>query len=390
MVINDEKQVHHNTYGNKEAFFPFKRLLQPVCIIEPDSLEIVFVNTTFSNIFSKSTELLGNSFLSLFSKEDQGEINQALANIDEESVLEIKKEPILDVSNEIFSSKNSSFRLFEISLPQQTYVICEFLTTYPEVFENLAMMMNDPLISPKPGYNSREYRTQLYSVVHELNNVFSVLISNRELLEIYLHRIKDLISINSKIASTRVDKPLNDSLEILDDNRLILSKLVEVLENAQRFLQREFYKLEVLDIKGVITNTIEYLKRTFNFPTEVTVTIDDDMGIYGNHTHFTILFKNILLNAFQACDGLEISRVRILGYHSNGNNIISINDTGCGIPRDALPIIYDPYYSNKEKAGNLGLGLTICRDIVKFYNGSINIQSVEGQGTTVKIKLPVY
>lgn len=69
---------------------------------------------------------------------------------------------------------------------------------------------------------------------------------------------------------------------------------------------------------------------------------------------------------------------------------ISIQDEGCGIATEHLPLIFDPYYSTK--AGNarkrMGLGLTTAYSIVKNHQGYIQVHSKEGEGSRVEVYLP--
>jgi signal transduction histidine kinase len=68
---------------------------------------------------------------------------------------------------------------------------------------------------------------------------------------------------------------------------------------------------------------------------------------------------------------------------------LSISDTGAGIPPDALPRIFDPFYSRRaDGAEGTGLGLTICRAIIERWDGRIEVESTPGEGSTFTITLP--
>ena len=66
--------------------------------------------------------------------------------------------------------------------------------------------------------------------------------------------------------------------------------------------------------------------------------------------------------------------------------VITVTDTGYGIDADALPKIFQPFFTAKKRRG-LGLGLTICDRIIKAHGGRIDVESVPGQGTTFRIHL---
>ncbi len=69
---------------------------------------------------------------------------------------------------------------------------------------------------------------------------------------------------------------------------------------------------------------------------------------------------------------------------------VTIADTGSGIPPDVQPKIFDPYFSTKHRGNQkgMGLGLTICRSLIKRHGGIITVDSQPGQGTTVSFYLP--
>jgi len=96
------------------------------------------------------------------------------------------------------------------------------------------------------------------------------------------------------------------------------------------------------------------------------------------------VFLNILRNAIDASpEGGEISIRLLLGQRFI---IMQITDTGVGIPLAQQDKIFDLFYTTKPKG--TGLGLAICRKIIQDHGGDIAIDSVEGKGTAVTIKIP--
>jgi signal transduction histidine kinase len=71
---------------------------------------------------------------------------------------------------------------------------------------------------------------------------------------------------------------------------------------------------------------------------------------------------------------------------------VQVRDTGCGIPAEDLPHIFEPFYrvdtSRSKHTGGYGLGLGICKIIMEAHRGSIAVESEPGQGTTVTLLLP--
>lgn len=98
------------------------------------------------------------------------------------------------------------------------------------------------------------------------------------------------------------------------------------------------------------------------------------------------VLMNLLLNAVQAMKGHGVLEVKTEA--SNGEVIVSVHDSGTGIPRAHLPKVFDPFFTTKAQGEGRGLGLTVARRIIESRGGQIRIVSKEGEGTTVLIVLP--
>ncbi|GFO68916.1 hypothetical protein GMLC_24950 [Geomonas limicola] len=97
---------------------------------------------------------------------------------------------------------------------------------------------------------------------------------------------------------------------------------------------------------------------------------------------------NLVINATQAMPGggvITISSGRSRSRDGESQARFSVSDTGTGIPESLRAKVFDPYFSTKQGSG---LGLTSCYSIVKKHGGSIELESVPGQGTTFTVTLP--
>ncbi|EOP49437.1 hypothetical protein IKQ_05161 [Bacillus cereus VDM053] len=98
------------------------------------------------------------------------------------------------------------------------------------------------------------------------------------------------------------------------------------------------------------------------------------------------VFVNILKNAIESMPtGGEI----LIQINKLENDQISIRfiDQGCGIPKERIPYLGEPFYSIKEEG--IGLGLMICYKIIETHQGKVFIESEVNKGTIVKVTLPI-
>ena len=102
------------------------------------------------------------------------------------------------------------------------------------------------------------------------------------------------------------------------------------------------------------------------------------------------VFLNLLLNSIDAIeDGgtITISAEKVESAPGESHLQITLADTGCGIPKDRIEKVFDPFYTTKDGSGNAGLGLSIAKGIIDKHHGTVRIESESEGGTRVIIAL---
>ncbi|MFH1077076.1 MAG: ATP-binding protein, partial [Pseudomonadota bacterium] len=99
------------------------------------------------------------------------------------------------------------------------------------------------------------------------------------------------------------------------------------------------------------------------------------------------MFYQLALNACEAMDNCGVFNVTAR-ERKDGSIVIKVSDTGKGIPEKDIPLIYDPFYTTKNRGA--GVGLTIVLRILETHSGSIYVESEAGQGTIFTIILPAH
>jgi len=102
--------------------------------------------------------------------------------------------------------------------------------------------------------------------------------------------------------------------------------------------------------------------------------------------HISEVFMNLLINAREAMNGTGTVKVTTAYYGESYTVVVTIADTGPGIPPEKLPKIFEPYFTTKEKGS--GLGLAIVKHNTEIYGGTVAVESELGKGTCFTIKLP--
>jgi len=97
-----------------------------------------------------------------------------------------------------------------------------------------------------------------------------------------------------------------------------------------------------------------------------------------------LVLGNLVVNAFQAMP--EGGRLMLDGKEENGQVCLSVRDTGCGIPPEDLPRLFEPLFTTKLHG--IGLGLATSKKLAEANGGSIRVESVPGKGSTFTLCLP--
>jgi PAS domain S-box-containing protein len=110
------------------------------------------------------------------------------------------------------------------------------------------------------------------------------------------------------------------------------------------------------------------------------------LGVVALHAHtLHRALLNLVQNALEAMPRGGILTLR--GARTADVVALQLQDTGTGMPADALPRIFEPLYTTKP--GGTGLGLYLVREILTAHEGQVTVESAQGQGTTVTLRLPV-
>ena len=164
------------------------------------------------------------------------------------------------------------------------------------------------------------------------------------------------------------------------------ARLENLVQQVHEFSEVQTATLAPNRIEAVfqeIAPKIEAMAREFQ--AEARFQVEDDIPpVEMDCTQISRAVLNIARNGLEAMQPGGILGVRILG--EEGRLSIRISDTGKGIQEDQLRSVYDPFVTSKTRGG--GLGLTMAHQIVMNHHGEIHIESKEGEGTSVIIRIP--
>ena len=169
-----------------------------------------------------------------------------------------------------------------------------------------------------------------------------------------------------------------------------LSQLVEELLNFSRIQNGTLsLRLEKIDVLAELDETIFVFKeRSKRDGIELTYSAPElPAPMMADPNRIKQVFVNILDNAFKYTE--RGGMVSVEAFIENSQLIIQVLDTGCGIPQEDLPNVKMKFYKANIQVRGSGIGLAVVDELVKMHNGTLDIQSKLGIGTTVTIALPI-
>ncbi len=234
--------------------------------------------------------------------------------------------------------------------------------------------------------NTLNYMAEELIKKEELKNEFISSISHE--LRTPLTSIKGW-AITLKSEDIGDNEIIRDGLDIIEKEGDRLGLMVEELLDFSKFVSEQL----TLDRKlFLIEDTIRLMgkqskPRARLNGLEFQIDIEEDLGyISADENRLKQVIINLLDNAFKFTE--EGGSVVLKAFSDEEDIIIEVIDTGAGIAEEELPKVKERFYKGKNSKSNTGLGLSISEEIIKMHGGSMDIASILGQGTSVKIRLP--
>lgn len=209
-------------------------------------------------------------------------------------------------------------------------------------------------------------------VAHEVNNP----------LQIILSRVQLLMMRNQE------QEPLVQDLKLIEANVKRISRIIRsLLDFARHNSGEEDWKVvELMPLIGQTAELMRHLMEKAGIDLTVTSKTETTPFIHGNIGEIEQVFLNLLINALQATP--KGGCIDILTEEVEDDVVVRVSDTGKGIKKEDLAHIFEPFFTTRENQGGTGLGLAIISGIVEKHRGKIDVESVEGEGTTFILTFP--
>jgi PAS domain S-box-containing protein len=174
-----------------------------------------------------------------------------------------------------------------------------------------------------------------------------------------------------------------------------VTRVATIVHAMKDFAHPESKEKAAADLNKAILSTLTVARNELKYVAEVETSLGELPPVVCNISDLNQVFLNLLVNAAHAIADLnhgtgQRGKIRVRTVCEGKTVLISIADTGCGIPEGIRGKIFDPFFTTKEVGRGTGQGLAISRSVVvDRHKGSLTFESEVGKGTTFYIRLPV-
>ncbi|WP_036179959.1 ATP-binding protein [Marinomonas sp. MED121] len=244
-------------------------------------------------------------------------------------------------------------------------------------------------------------------VAHEINNPMSFIISNIETLEEYSDQLISLINLYQKVLdedqkdkATALEKvkSLEEQIDIefihddipglIKDTKEGTTRVKEIVKGLKDFSHADQESTHsYCDLNECIESTLKVVNNELKYHCEIKTNLGKLSPTFCAPGQIKQVLLNLLINAGHAIK--EKGLIEVSSIEIKEKIKIRIKDNGCGISDKQMEKLFDPFYTTKPLGKGTGLGLAISYGIIQDHEGTIDIESEVGIGSTFILTLPI-
>lgn len=216
-------------------------------------------------------------------------------------------------------------------------------------------------------------------IIHEINNPLNYALTA-------LHALK-----GKQRHLPESERP--DFDEILGDTEEGISRVAHIISDLREFSHPNPVEMRALEVRAIVEVALRFLADAWKNKVQLVNELPEDLEVTGNRQKLVQVLVNVLQNAFDALGtksfvGGEQATVRIYHRSRPGWSIICFRDNGPGMDRSTMEKAFDPFFTTKDVGKGIGLGLSICYQIMAEHGGRIDVTSEVGKYCEFALEFP--
>jgi signal transduction histidine kinase len=241
-------------------------------------------------------------------------------------------------------------------------------------------------------------------IAHEINNPMGFVTANLNTLEQYAQNLLETCQATKKLVAshapehiealedlfnaTHVELIEEDMGPLIQESKDGLKRVSDIVSTLRSFAEEPQHTWGYLNLHDTANQLVQLISTQFKRPKFKVTCEPAQLKWYCESASFKQALTNLMMNAAQSIDenGLVMLDIRQTG---SGTVAIKIVDTGCGISEANLKRVFEPFFTTRPEGKGQGLGLSVAYSAIEKHKGKLAINSREGKGTVIEVRLPV-
>jgi PAS domain S-box-containing protein len=233
------------------------------------------------------------------------------------------------------------------------------------------------------------------SVAHEINNPLTYVLTGLEELRSELDGLA--AELDGAVAARDRDGALASARARLESARDVLAptlagtdRIRHVTRELSTFTRPNDERLAVVELATVTRSVLKLVRKEIEARARLVEELGPSPAVRANEARLVQVLVNLLMNAWQALPSPDPAH-HVIGVRTaseRGQAVMEIWDSGPGVPAALREQIFEPFVTTKDIGAGTGLGLFVCRNVVKALQGTISVHDAPGGGALFRVELP--
>ncbi len=224
------------------------------------------------------------------------------------------------------------------------------------------------------------------SIAHEIRTPLTYVLENAGYIAEHLPRFAPPESTQptpETVTFTQLRRASSDAVDGANRMRDIIRD-IGALASADESTQLPF------ELKEAVRASLRMAEAELRGRATVTLRLDGETQVIGSVGRMSQVFVNLLVNAVQAIgtERARDGRIVVVVRREGARVLAEVSDNGPGIPAGMLNRVFEPFFTTKPSGQGTGIGLFLCRNIVRRHGGELRVRSTAQHGTTFVVDLP--
>jgi len=229
------------------------------------------------------------------------------------------------------------------------------------------------------------------SVAHEINNPLTYMKGHADSLQAAIDEFSRRVSGTGDLKRKDLQDLAQSMSEMIEPVRTGTERIANITRELRTFSRAEMNEAVPVDVRAVVRSVLQLVQKEIEACARLKVELEETPAVLGSQARLVQVVLNLAVNAIQAMSNgrAQDNQISIRTSKQADRVVIEVADSGPGVSPEDRDRIFDPFVSTKEIGEGAGLGLFVCRNIVRTLGGEVTVGDRKGGGALFRVELPI-